>query len=101
MTTDQRKEAERLTGYVLERFGLPDRGPNRHRIVGQICELMLSDYQPAQIEQVVRWAVSPKDGKGTSQSAVSATAPLRFGQWLTTMGVHRRENEAERKRKNR
>jgi hypothetical protein len=97
----QRQEAERLTGYVLGRFGLPDRDVNRHRIVGQICELLLRDYQPAQIEEVAAWAVSPKAGKGTPQSAVSATDPLRFGQWLTTMKNHRKEIEAERKRRNR
>jgi hypothetical protein len=97
----QRQEAERLTGYVLGRFGLPDRDVNRYRIVGQICELLLRGFKSEQIEEVVAWAVSPKAGKGTPQSAVSATDPLRFGQWLTTRKNHIKEIEAERKRRNR
>ena len=101
LTIPQRKEAERLTNAVLGRFGLPDRDVNRHRIVGQICELLLRGYQSAQIEEVAAWAVSPKAGKGTPQSAVNATDPIRFGQWLTTLKNHRKEIEADRKRRNR
>jgi uncharacterized Fe-S cluster-containing radical SAM superfamily enzyme len=74
---------------------------NRERIRGQLCELLMRGYLPDQIEEVVRWAKSPEAGKGTPQSAVSATDPLRFGQWLTTLEKHHQEREAERKRRNR
>ncbi len=101
LTPEQRKEVNRLHAYTLERFGLTAMDINRERIRANLCELLQRGYRPEQVEEVVAWAKSPKAGKGTPQSAVSATDPLKFGQWLTTMENHRKFLEQEKARRNR
>jgi hypothetical protein len=101
LTPEQQKSAAKLQAHVMMRFGLAPLDINRNRIQAQIVELLMRGYAPEQIEEVADWAKSPKAGKGTPQSAVSATDPMRFSQWLTTLECHHKEIEAERKRRNR
>lgn len=101
LTPEQSKHTAELFAYALERFGLTPLDINCNRIRGNIAELLMRGYTHDQIETVLAWAKSPKARTGTPQSAPSATDPVKFGQWLTTMENHQRENEQEAKRRNR
>lgn len=95
---EQSKQAAALFVQALERFGLTPLDINCNRIRANITELLMRGYTFEQVEEVLAWAKSPKARKGTPQSAVSATDPVKFGQWLTTMENHDKENEIDKRR---
>lgn len=93
-------EVNRLLAHVKSKFGLPERDINTERIRANICELLGRGYKSEQIEEVAAWAKTPHGLAGCPQSAQSATDPVKFGQWLTTLDCHFNKLELDRKKRN-
>jgi hypothetical protein len=95
-----------LLQSAIARFALAPMDATIQRVRANIGELLARGYTGDQIETVLLWATH-KDAahlRGRPQSALSATDPQRFAQWLKTMQEHEAQlarEEAERKRRNR